>query len=403
MKIIFVNRYFFPDHSATSQLLSDLVFRLAADGHEAHVICSRQLYDAAGAQLAASERVRGVQVHRVWTSHFGRSNLLGRASDYFSFYWSASIKLLLLTDSHTIVVAKTDPPLISVPASWVMRWRGARLVNWLQDIFPEVAVELGVTGLSGRLGAWVRRLRDSSLRAASMNVVISEHMADRVRSFGVDAGKVRVIPNWANGTDIVPLSMGENPLRKQWGLEGKFVVGYSGNMGRAHDFDTLLRAAEILRANKAICFLIVGAGNQRAHVQDEVIRLGLDNVVLQPYQPREMLPQSLGVPDVHVASLLPQLEGLVMPSKIYGVMAAGRPTIFVGAKDGESARLLEVEGCGVSVGVGDAADFANAVLTLSREPERSNGMGMRARRAFESRFGKEISLALWCETILEAE
>ncbi|MGA7749042.1 MAG: glycosyltransferase family 4 protein [Gallionella sp.] len=402
MKLIFLNRYFFPDHSATSQMLTDLAFHLAEVGHEVHVICSRQLYEFADAQLAAFERVRGVQVHRVWTSHFGRPNLLGRASDYFSFYWAATIRLFLLTDSHTIVVAKTDPPLISVPASWVTRWRGARLVNWLQDVFPEVAVELGVRMLGGGIGVWLRHLRDSSIRAASMNVVISERMADKVKSFGADAVKVRVIPNWAAGACIVPLRAEENPLRKQWELEGKFVVGYSGNMGRAHDFDTMLRAAEMLRANKDICFLFIGAGNQRVHVQNEVIRLGLDNVVFKPYQPREMLTQSLGVPDIHVVSLLPQLEGLVMPSKVYGILAAGRPTIFVGAKDGELALFLEAEGCGVCVGVGDAADFANVILTLSREPEKNYAMGMQARRVYDIKLGKENSLRLWREAILEA-
>jgi len=401
MKIIFLNRYFFPDHSATSQLLTDIAFYLVGYGHEVHVICSRQLYESPETQLLCFEMVRGVRVHRVWTSRFGRANLVGRASDYFSFYVLATLKLFSLADSHTVVVVKTDPPLISVPASWVVRWRGARLINWLQDVFPEVALELGVKGLSGRFGTWVRRLRDSSLCAASMNVVIGERMAGRVRERGVDADKVRVIPNWADGAGIVPLCMGDNPLRKQWGLEGKFVVGYSGNMGRAHDFGTLLRAAEMLRANKEICFLFIGAGQQLIHVQNEVIRLGLDNVVFQPYQPREMLTQSLGVPDIHVVSLLPQLEGLVMPSKIYGIMAAGRPTIFVGAKDGELAIFLEAEGCGFSVDVGDTDDFANVVLTLSREPERNYGMGVQARRVFESRFGKEISLALWSETILE--
>ncbi|MBI5430577.1 MAG: glycosyltransferase family 4 protein [Nitrosomonadales bacterium] len=402
MKVIFLNRYFYPDLSATSKMLTDLAVHLAKRGHEVHVICSRQLYESPVANLAIDEQVRGVQVHRIWTSRFGRTNLPGRTVDYLSYYLLATIRLYLLTDSHTIVVAKTDPPLISVPASWVTRWRGARLVNWLQDVFPEVAVELGVKGLGGRFGGWVRRLRDTSLRTAAMNVAISERMAEKVKGYGVATDKVRVIPNWADGTNIVPLRMGESPLRKLWGLEGKFVVGYSGNMGRAHDFDTLLRAAVLLRANKAISFLFVGGGNQRAYVQREVIRLGLDNFVFQPYQSREMLAQSLGASDIHLVSLLPQLEGVIMPSKIYGILAAGRTTIFVGAKDGELANFLGAKGCGVSVNIGDAADFANVILALSREPERIFAMGSEARRIFDSRFDKEISLALWREAILDA-
>lgn len=224
--------------------------------------------------MAAFEQVRGVQVHRVWTSRFGRTNLVGRASDYFSFYVSATIKLFFLTDLHTVVVAKTDPPLISVPVSWVTRWRGARLVNWLQDVFPEVAVELGVKALDGRFGAWVCRLRDNSLRVAMMNVVLGERMAERVRARGVDADKVRVISNWADGEAITPIPAEANPLRAEWNLIGKFVVMYSGNMGRGHEFETFLGAAALLQADARYVFLFVGGGNQRGPLGSEVARRG---------------------------------------------------------------------------------------------------------------------------------
>ena len=401
MKVIFLNRYFFPDHSATSQMLSDLAFHLADEGNEVHVICSRQLYESADAQLPSFDTTQGVKIHRVWTSRFGRASLPGRASDYFSFYWSAVLKLLSLSDTQTIVVAKTDPPLISIPAAWAVRWRGACLVNWLQDVFPEVASELGIKVLKGKFGALVCRLRNASLRAASMNVVIGERMADKVKRLGIDVKKVSVIHNWADGTAIFPVAMENNQLRKQWGLEGKFVIGYSGNMGRAHDFDTLLGAAELLRDNQRICFLMIGAGKQREYVLDEVNRRGLDNVVFRPYQPREMLAQSLGLPDIHVVSLLPQLEGLIMPSKLYGILAAGRPSIFVGAKDGEVAQLLSEESCGVSVGVGEAERFAETALTLSGEPGRISAMGMQARRVFDSRFDKKALLAMWCAMLKE--
>ena len=149
MKIVFLNRYFYPDHSATSQLLADVAFHLVGAGHEVHVITSRQLYDSPATRLAASEREHGVQVHRVWTSRFGRRRLVGRASDYLSSCFSAAMRLFGLASTGTVIVAKTDPPLISVFAAWVARLRGARLVNCLQDVFPEVALELGVKVLRG--------------------------------------------------------------------------------------------------------------------------------------------------------------------------------------------------------------------------------------------------------------
>ncbi|MDO8264237.1 MAG: glycosyltransferase family 4 protein [Gallionella sp.] len=400
MKLIFLNRYFFPDHSATSQMLADLAFHLAEVGHEVHVICSRQLYESPEAKLAAFEQVRGVKVHRVWTSRFGRANLVGRASDYLSFYFSATLKLLWLADAHTVVVAKTDPPLISVPVSWVTRWRGARLVNWLQDVFPEVAVELGVKALGGRLGGWVCHLRDNSLRAAMMNVVLGERMAERVRARGIDAGKVRVISNWADGEAITPIPAEANPLRAEWNLIGKFVVMYSGNMGRGHEFETILGAAALLQADARFVFLFVGGGNQRGPLGSEVARRGLTNVQFRPYQPREQLGLSLTVGDVHLISLRPELEGLIVPSKFYGVLAAGRPVVFVGAPDGEIARQVGQADCGVAVEQGDARGLAAGLVRLADAPAACKRMGWNGRRLFDGALSQSAALAAW-EAILD--
>ena len=150
MKIIFVNRFYAPDHSATSQMLTDLATALAAGGADLQVVTSRLRYDDPSGSLPRHEVVDGVRVHRIWTSTFGRGSLAGRALDYVSFYLAASIKLIQLLRRDDVVVAMTDPPLISVPVGWVARLRGARAVNWLQDIFPEVAAELGMRGVKGR-------------------------------------------------------------------------------------------------------------------------------------------------------------------------------------------------------------------------------------------------------------
>jgi hypothetical protein len=149
VKIIFVNRFYAPDHSATSQMLTDLAAALAADGAELHVVTSRLRYDDPQASLAAQELIDGVFAHRVRTSTFGRGNLFGRALDYVSFYFAAGGRLFGLVRARDVIVAMTDPPLVSVVAGWVARLRGARLVNWLQDLFPEVAANLGMASARG--------------------------------------------------------------------------------------------------------------------------------------------------------------------------------------------------------------------------------------------------------------
>ena len=149
-KTVFVNRFFWPDHSATSQLLTDLAYTLAVHGKRVSVITSRQRYDEPRAQLPSSETESGVIIERVWTSHYGRHGLLGRAFDYLTFYLSALLKMWRTVSKGDVVVAMTDPPMISVPAAMVASIRGAKLVIWHQGLFPEVASELGVKGMRGR-------------------------------------------------------------------------------------------------------------------------------------------------------------------------------------------------------------------------------------------------------------
>ena len=188
-RIIFLNRFFFPDHSATSQILSDLAFHLAGKGRDVHVITSRQKYDDPAAELPHLENMQGVTVHRVASSQFGRAGLVGRAFDYLTFYRSMMRTLRGLAERGDVIVAKTDPPLLSIPAARIARRRGAQLVTWLQDIYPEIAAELGVPFVKGPVGKTLSRLRDRSLKAAVANVVVGERMREFLIARGIACGK----------------------------------------------------------------------------------------------------------------------------------------------------------------------------------------------------------------------
>jgi colanic acid biosynthesis glycosyl transferase WcaI len=401
VKIIFINRFFFPDHSATSQLLSDLAFYLASQGWEVHVITSRQRYDKPGARLSARELVRGVTVHRVWTSTFGRGRLPGRALDYLTFYFCTVLALLRVASRGDTVVAKTDPPLLSLVAWPVSRLKGTRLVNWLQDVFPEVAGAVGMGWARGWIGRLLARLRDRTLRSADVNVVLGFGMQQYLISRRVDEGKLRVIHNWADGELVHPVRREDSPLRREWGLDGKFVVGYSGNMGRVHEFETILGAAEALMRDAGIIFLFIGDGAQKKWLESEAHRRSLCNVQFLPYQPSSQLAASLSVPDVHLISLRPEFEGFVVPSKFYGIAAAGRPAIFVGSADGEIAQLVNDCQCGIAVQAGDIEGLVTAVTRLRNDPALCRNYGGNARRAFEKRFDRRIALDAWRRALAE--
>ncbi|MCX7140129.1 MAG: glycosyltransferase family 4 protein [Proteobacteria bacterium] len=405
MKIIFVNRYFCPDHSATSQMLSDLAFFLAGAGHEVCVVTSRQRYDDAGANLLPQQQVDGVEVHRVRTTRFGRDKLAGRALDYATFYLAAGWRLWRIARAGDVVVAKTDPPLISVVAAMVARWRGAKLVNWVQDVFPEVAEALGVRAIAGPQAGLLRRLRNAAFRSAAANVVLGKRMAGVVARAGAPnyreqarshKSRIHVIPNWADMEAIRPVAAADNPLRGEWGLTDKFVACYSGNMGRAHEFDTILDAAGRLAASAdSIRFLFIGGGAQRQTVEDEVRRRGLSNVQFRPYQDRAGLSFSLCVGDVHLVSQRPEVEGYVFPSKLYGILAAGRPVVFIGDPQGEISLLVEGQKIGVAVRQGDAAELADQLIRIASNALLREGMGERARRLLCERFDKAVAFKAW--------
>lgn len=404
VKLIFVNRYFHPDYSATSQMLSGIAFALAADGHDVHVVTSRQRYDAPSDVLPASEMSAGVAITRVWTSRFGRTNLVGRSFDYLTFYLTSAIALWRLARRGDVIIAKTDPPMMSVLASPIAHWRRAHLVNWLQDIFPEVAEGLGMSrGPLSRLafGA-MRRLRDRSLRAADANVVLGERMAERLEGLGIDAERTIIVPNWADGTLITPVDPARNALRREWGFADKFVVAYSGNLGRAHDVATMLDAVALTERSAIahrMAWLFIGGGAQLASMKEQAMARGLSTISFKPYQPAERLAESLSVADVHLVSLRPELEGLIVPSKLYGIAAAGKATIFIGDADGEIARVLGRFDAGMRVAQGDGDALARAVLALAAEPGRCAEMGSNARRAFDRYFDKPLAVESWHRVI----
>ncbi len=384
-RVHFVNRYFHPDHSATSQLLTDLAIHLAGRGWEVLVTTSRQRYDDSSAQLPAVETMQGIDVHRCFSSTFGRSNLLGRAVDYATFYAAALISLSRRCRPGDVVVAMTDPPLISVAAAMAVTLRRARLVNWLQDLFPEVAEAAGMAG--ARL---TRGIRNWSLRRARVNVAISDGMAAMINSLGT---RTVVQHNWAQ-PEIHPVDRGSNYLRTDWKFGDQVVVEYSGNLGRAHDVSTVFDA---IRRMPELRFLFIGGGFGMERLR--AMTAGYANVTFLDYQPREQLTESLSAGDIHLVTLLPEFEALISPSKVYGIMAAGRPIVFVGNPQGDAAGIIAKHECGIAVATGDAAALCAALLRLAEDPGLRTRLGENGREASVRNYAMAYALAQW-ESIL---
>ena len=395
MKIIFVNRYFYPDNSATSQILSDLAFYLSDCSYEIHIVTGRVDYSNSKIIYNKHETIDNVTINRLWTINFCRNNLVGRSLDYLSFYVSSLISLVFLANKNDLIIVKTDPPMISIIVHAVCLLKRAKYINWLQDLFQEVGEKLGVTALSGVFGGILLRLRNVTLKSASYNVVIGESMSNVINANGIDSDRLVVINNWSHITksDITQSKVLE--YRKELGLVDRFIVGYSGNFGRAHDYNTIVDVISKLRENSDIVFLFIGGGIYYDRLMDYVESENISNVVFMPYQTRENLPDSLSIPDVHLVSLVPSLEGLIVPSKYYGIAAVGKAAIFIGNKDGEIARILNKHNCGLVVESGRPDLLKDTILGLKNNPSQLTKYGKNAYDVYISSYAGKIAQAKW--------
>jgi glycosyltransferase involved in cell wall biosynthesis len=397
-RILLVNQYYWPDHASTAQHLTDLAESLAAAGHDVHVLCSRGGYKPGQKPLPRCEERHGVTIHRVGATALGRRSTWTRMTDYLSFHARATLRALALPRCD-VVVTLTTPPLIGLVGTLLKAWRGARHVCWSMDLHPDASIALGRMSPRNPAVRILQRLGDHAMRAADRVVVLGSYMADRVLAKQVRPTRIATIPVWSRKEEITPLPRAGHPLRASLGLGDAFVAMYSGNLGLAHSFEEFLEAARRLRDRRDIVFLFVGGGPRLAEVRRAQEAEPLPNLRILDYVPRADLGASLSLADVHLISLRPEMTGIVVPSKLYGAMAAARPVLFVGPDHCEAADTIRRAGCGLTVRPGDASGLVEALEQLAANPAMARGMGVLGRRVFESDFERETCCAAWCGLI----
>lgn len=395
-RVVFVNRFYWPEEPATAQLLVDLAEGLAARGREVLVITSHD-----GATIPRRETRRGVEVIRVGATRWGRRGLAGKAIDYLTFAVSARRTLRKEVRAGDWVVPMTDPPVLAQIAAGASRRVGASLAHWIQDVHPEIGLALsGSWALAAASAPW-RRWRDAAWRQADACVAISREMAGLVAEHGVAPGRIRTIPNWAPGGEaLAAVPRDQNPLRKEWGLDGKFVVAYSGNLGRVHALEPVLAAAAQLRSEPGLVFLFIGDGPQRRTLEAQARAQGLPNVRFLPPQPRARLAESLSAGDVHLLTLRNGCERYVFPSKLYGILAVTRPIVYVGPPRCELADSVRTSGAGLVVDAQNPSALAAALRQLRDDADGCAAMS-RAAAAWAGRAGGlPAALAAWEEILV---
>ncbi|MFQ5507752.1 MAG: glycosyltransferase family 4 protein [Leptospirillia bacterium] len=368
--VTFINRVYPPVPGATGELLRQLAEELAATGTRVTVVTSRPSDD-----LPEHEMSRGVRVERVAGIPFHRSGHLRRAVSYLSLFPAMAIRALG-GPRPDVIITMSDPPLLSVMGVVMSRLLGASSMHWAQDVYPQLAAELGVINREGITYRTLNRISSWALARHDKVICVGRCMEERLRKNGARA--LAVVPNWP-APEVHPVAGKNNAFLSREGLSGSRVVMYSGNFGLAHDFSTIIDAAERLRDSRPdIQFLCVGEGPKKSWVADQVRDRKLVNMRLMPFQSRQNLSSSLGAADIHLATMEPNLSGLVVPSKVYGVLAAGRPCIFLGPEDSEVARLISEKNCGRVLPRPSGSRLATTIEQLLEDGPALRKMGSRA-------------------------
>ena len=399
-RLLFVNQYYWPSHASTAQHLADLVEHLAARGHECHVLCGRGGYKTDAERPPRHEVHNGVQIHRVDATSFGRKSTLGRMIDYLSFYVRAFI-LALMLPRFDVVTTLTTPPIIGLVGTVLRRLKGTRHVYWSMDLHPDASIALGRMNPRNPVVAWLRGLSDLVYRQADKVVVLGPYMSDRITGKGARPDRVEEIPVWSRQDEIYPMPRFGHPLREQLGLADKFVAMYSGNLGLAHTADEFIEAARRLRDHPEIVFLFVGDGPRMKEVRAAQEAERLSNIRFLDYFPREQLHASLSLADAHLISMRAEMTGIVVPGKLYGVMAAARPAVFVGPAHCETADTIRQSHCGIAVRLGDPEGLVEALTTLADDSVLANELGQNGRAGFLARHEKDGCCSAWATLIAD--
>ncbi len=399
-----VSQHFYPSNAAGARLLTQLATDLVAAGGGVTAICSGVHYTTDGGEsLEPHGRHGAVEIRRFAPLRFDRSSLVGRTANEVAYSLRVMFALLFRARPDAYVVL-SSPPFLAPAVAFAARLRRVPLVYVVMDVFPDMAAVTGMLSQRHPLyRAWDAAQRfalRSSRRIVVLGRCMHEVIVEKLRGVAVP---IDINPNWADGASLHPVEPGANLfLNEHPELRGKVLVQYSGNLGRFHDFETILAAAEILKRHDDVRLVIIGDGARRNWIKSEIERRELTNVVLLPFQPQDMLVHSLNAADIALVTLEPGAEGLCVPSKFYPLLAVGKPVVAVMSPGAEVALVTHEADLGRVVDVGDPTGLAAAIETLAQDPALRSAMAARARALFAEEYGRASGTARYVETLRRA-
>lgn len=403
MRILIYSYNYHPEPIGIAPLMTELAEGLVKRGHEVRVVTGmpnypqRRIYDDYRGQWYLTEQRNGVTIQRSYVWIRPNPGLIGRILFDGSFVLSSFIQALRGWRPDVILLTVPSLP-VSVPAAILGYVYNCPLVLNVQDILPEAAVHVGL--LKNKLAIRIfEALEQFAYRSANTVSVITNGFVDNLVGKGVPVDKIACIPNWVDVNFIRPRPKPGNFFRRTHQLQDKFVVLYSGNIALTQDLETVIRAAARLRHKPQIAFVIVGEPGALQNLQDFVATERADNVLLLPFQPREMLPQMLAAADVGLIVQKPNVVSFNMPSKTQVLLASGRPIIASVPLTGTAARAVKESGGGIVVPPQQPEALASAILDLYEHPDKAAALGQQGRKFAVRHYGFQQALTRY-ETLL---
>lgn len=374
-RIVFLNRSYWPDIEATGQLLTDLCGGLSSQ-FDVHVVCGQPNSPEPNSSFlqVGAECRDGVTIHRLAHRQFQKKNPFGRILNLLSFFFAARRYLREVDLGAEVVISETDPFLLPIAGAEYAKRVGAQHCVYLQDIYPDVAQAVGKVRVP-LVAPLLRRQLKSAYKEASRIIVLGRCMRTRLTSppWGIDRDKIEIVPNWSDCQDIAPIDHRNNSFRERFGLSDSFVVMHSGNMGLTQRLEVLISAAAEPVWPERARLLLVGNGASRDKLLNHLENLNLPpgRVEFVNYQPRLKLAESLAAADIHVVSMHENITGCLCPSKLYGIMAAGRGVIAIANAETDLSQTVLEREIGWCVPPGSPGAIADAVAEAEAESRRS--------------------------------
>lgn len=398
--IVFFTQLYYPDVTTTAVIMTELAEDLALYGLNVKVICAQPTYMNKQRYPKFEVRCR-VSIRRVWTLLFNKNRILGRMLNGLSCFFSMFIKFFFAKKGD-LFVFNTNPALLPILGLIGTKFKGQRYVILIHDLWPELPANIRMIKKNGLLYKLIDFINKLSLNNASRIIVLSNVMKDLIlNKVPEKKNDIHVIHNWADVSRVFPVQRDHNKFIDMLNLRHKKVVMYSGNLGRYQPLEVMVKAANELKSRNDVQFIFIGDGGKKKKIQNLVSSMKLENVIFFPFQPHYRLAESLSMADVSLMGIYPQNEGVIMPSKLYGLLAVGKPIICVSDPCSEVVKILEESGAGFQSSIDNPQELAQKILAILDNPAKAQRMGLNGRKYLLKHFERKKLTKQWKEVLCE--